>query len=133
MDSLTTSASYSWQDEAHSSIFNRRSTLVPEWGMMNVRAIRNSADNRFKIIGFINKHLRVDPVRQPHQWLASCGRHRGVPIRCERQPGWWRNRPLHPQELQYCGSTAATTIQSGGAGLLAESCLIKQEAYRMPV
>ncbi len=132
MGSLTTSASYNWQDGTYSSIFNRDVNKTPEWDLVNVRALWTSADGHFTIIGFINNLFDDLQFDGRSQGLRRADTTAAATTAGGAQTSTAR---VIPQTLAFCGSSAATTIQpngNGGNGFLAESCMTQNDQYRMP-
>lgn len=132
MGSLTASTSYTWQDQMYATIFNRDSNKSPEWSMVNARLIWNSPDSRFRVIGFVNNIF--DSVQYDNH---TTGLRRADSTAAATAPGGALTSTARfiPQQLAYCGTTAATSINpagNNGYGSLAESCLTDQESYRMP-
>jgi len=130
--SLTTSMSYNWQDGTYSSIFNRDVNKTPEWDLVNARAIWNSADGHFTVIGFITNLF--DDVQYDS---SNQGLRRADATAASTTVGGAMTSTARviPQTMAFCGSSAATTInQNGnsGYGSLAESCMTTSDVFRMP-
>jgi hypothetical protein len=134
LGSLTASASYSWQDSTYSSIYNRYTNRTPSWDMTNLRLLWNSPDRHFSVIGFINNIF--DGVQYDGR---TSGLRRADAVAAAATPGGTIGATTTartiPQTMNYCATSAATTINplgNNGNGSLAESCITYSEQYRMP-
>lgn len=55
--SLTGNITYAWRDKTYGTIFSRWYTEAPAWDQWDIRALWNSADGKYQVIGYVKNVL----------------------------------------------------------------------------